>query len=181
MEDTTTLFPNLNHDSIINMYTSDATKFLTAQIDATSHDTLEIGNVVFGYMDQFSGNPQRGKELFVVFLNCFNPVLHPLQDYFSSYDTGQSVSGRNRTRRKTTWHTRKENLDCLSWPVWGLNLHQTQRCDDRVIKKLDSSATGTAILVADCCPFDVASNHYTSLCNASCDIASICAERTMGV
>ena len=48
VEDTTTLFPNLNHDSIISLYTRDATKFFTAHIDATSQDTWQKESAVIG-------------------------------------------------------------------------------------------------------------------------------------
>ena len=42
----------------------------------------------------------------------FNSVLRPFQDYFSSYETGQSVGGAKtgEPREKNTWHTRKQNL-----------------------------------------------------------------------
>ena len=52
---------------------------------------------------------------FFFFFFFFNSVLRPSQDYFSSYETGQSVGGRKReTPRKTTGHTRKQKVPyCL--------------------------------------------------------------------
>ena len=44
----------------------------------------------------------------------FYSVLPPFQDYFSSYETGQSVGGAKTggLRKKNTWNTRKQNLVC---------------------------------------------------------------------
>ena len=54
----------------------------------------------------------------------FNSVLRPFQDYFSSYETGQSVGGRKRENpRKTTWLTRKQNLACLTCGQGGAQTH----------------------------------------------------------
>ena len=54
-----------------------------------------------------------GISLFV-FLNS---VFRPFQDYFSSYETGQSAVGGAKTgepREKPPRHTRKQNLACLT-------------------------------------------------------------------
>ena len=51
---------------------------------------------------------------FFFFFFFLNSVLRPFQDFFSSYETGQSVGGRKQNQEKTTRHTRKENLACLS-------------------------------------------------------------------
>ena len=53
--------------------------------------------------------------IYLFFFVPFFSVKRPFQDYFSSYETGQSVNGaKKRTPRKTTWHTRKQNLACLT-------------------------------------------------------------------
>ena len=58
----------------------------------------------------------------------FSSVLHPFQDYFSSYETGQSVGGAKRThKKKYLAHPQAELGLSHMWSVWGLNLHQTQR------------------------------------------------------
>ena len=45
----------------------------------------------------------------------FYSVYRPCQDYFTHIETSQSVGGAKREyRRKTTWHTRKQNLACLT-------------------------------------------------------------------
>ena len=52
------------------------------------------------------------------FISAFflNLVLRPFQDYFSSYETGQSVGGRKRENpEKNTWHTRLSHM----WPERG--------------------------------------------------------------
>ena len=69
----------------------------------------------------------------------FNSVLRPFQDYFSLYETGQSVGGGKRENRenpekKHLAHPQAELGLSHMWPVRGSNPHQTQQ-DDRVIKK----------------------------------------------
>ena len=60
----------------------------------------------------------------------FNSVLHPFQDYFSSYETGQSGGGKKTgdSREKNTWHTHKTEVGLFHMlPARGSNPHQTQR------------------------------------------------------
>ena len=68
-------------------------------------------------------------------------VLHPFEDYFSSYETDQSVGGRKQENpeKKNSWQTRKQNFACLTWPVWGSNLHQTQRSDGKFLVSAEMS------------------------------------------
>ena len=59
----------------------------------------------------------------------FNSVLRPFQDYFSSYETGQSVGGRKREipEKKHLAHPQAEVGLSHMLPVRGSNPHQTQR------------------------------------------------------
>ena len=59
----------------------------------------------------------------------FNSVLRPFQDYFSSYETGQSVGGRKREdpEKNHLAHPQAELGLSHMWPVRGSNPHQTQR------------------------------------------------------
>ena len=54
----------------------------------------------------------------ISFLFFLNSVLQSFQDYFSSYEMGQSVggmkTGEQENPRKTTWHICKQNLACLT-------------------------------------------------------------------
>ena len=95
------------------------------------------------------------KELsrFWLFFFFFNSVLRPFQDYFSSYEMGQSVGGAKtgEPREKppgTVAHPQAELGLSHMWPEWGPNPHQAQRWDDRVLRNsaLNSSATGAAVL-----------------------------------
>ena len=74
-----------------------------------------------------------------VSLIFFYSVLRPFQDYFSSYETGQSVGGAKTGEppRKTTWHARKQNLACLTSAICGSNPHQTQGLDDQMFKHVN--------------------------------------------
>ena len=67
----------------------------------------------------------------------FNSVLRPVQDYFSSYETGQSVGRRKRENPEKNHlaHPQAELGLSHMWSVRGSNPHQTQWRDDRVIKK----------------------------------------------
>ena len=48
-------------------------------------------------------------------LNMAHPFLRPFQNYFSSYETGQSVGGaKTGEPREKTPDTRKQNLTCLT-------------------------------------------------------------------
>ena len=61
----------------------------------------------------------------VIFLNS---VLRPFQDYFRSYETGQSVGGRKREPEKNhVTHPQAELGLSHMWPVRGSNPRQTQR------------------------------------------------------
>ena len=55
----------------------------------------------------------------------FYSVLRPFQYYFSSYETGQLVGGAKTGEppRKNTWHTRKQNLACLTCSQSGARTH----------------------------------------------------------
>ena len=57
-----------------------------------------------------------------------NSVLRPFQDYFSSYETGQSVGGRKRENPEKNHLAHPQAELCLShmWPERGSNPHQTQ-------------------------------------------------------
>ena len=59
----------------------------------------------------------------------FNSVLRPFQDYFSSYETGQSVGGRKREdpEKNHLAHPQAELGLSHMWPERGSNPHQTQR------------------------------------------------------
>ena len=59
----------------------------------------------------------------------FNSVLRPFQDYFTSYETGQSVGGRKRENPEKNHlaHPQEELSLSHMWPVRGSNTHQTQR------------------------------------------------------
>ena len=58
----------------------------------------------------------------------FDSVLHPFQDYFTSYEMGQSVggvkTGEHREKNMPTWHTRKQYLASLTCaPLWASDLN----------------------------------------------------------
>ena len=59
----------------------------------------------------------------------FNSVLRPFQDYFSSYETGQSVGGRKREipEKKQLAHPQAEVGLSHMLPARDSNPHQTQR------------------------------------------------------
>ena len=69
-----------------------------------------------------------------------NSVLRPFQDYFSSYETGQSVGGRKRENpeKKHLAHPQAELGLSHIWPERGSNPHQTQRrsCNEEIAKVL---------------------------------------------
>ena len=64
--------------------------------------------------------------IFIYFF-FFNSVLPPFQDYFSSYETGQSVSGRKRENpeKKHLAHPQAELGLSHMCPVRGSHPHQT--------------------------------------------------------
>ena len=64
-----------------------------------------------------------------LFFFFFNLVLRPFQDYFSSYETGQSVGGRKREdpEKNHLAHPQAELGLSHMWPERGSNPHQTQR------------------------------------------------------
>ena len=66
---------------------------------------------------------------FIFLFIFFNSVLRPFKDYFSSYETGQSVGGRKRENpvKNRLAHPQVELGLSHMWPVRGWNLHQTQR------------------------------------------------------
>ena len=69
------------------------------------------------------------KIFYFLFLFFLNSVLAPFQNYFSSYETGQSVVGRKRENPEKNHLARPQAELGLShmWPVRGSNPHQTQR------------------------------------------------------
>ena len=64
------------------------------------------------------------KRFFFVYFN-----LHPFQDYFSSYETGQSVGGRKQENPEKYHlaHLQAELGLSHMWPMQGSNPHQTKR------------------------------------------------------
>ena len=68
----------------------------------------------------------RGMSVFRIFLNS---VLRPFQDYFSSYETGQSVGGRKRVNPEINHlaHPQVELGLSHMWPERGSNPYQTHR------------------------------------------------------
>ena len=55
-------------------------------------------------------NQEKGITLFTILKEgIFNSVLRPFEDYFSSYETGQSVGG---AKTGEPWLIRKQNLTC---------------------------------------------------------------------
>ena len=58
----------------------------------------------------------------------FNSVLRPFQDYFSSYETGQSVGGAKMEefQEKHLTHPQAELGLSHMWPERDSNPHQTQ-------------------------------------------------------
>ena len=59
----------------------------------------------------------------------FNSVLSPFQDYFSSFETGQSVGGQKQENPEKNHlaHPQAELGLSHMRPVRGSNPHQTQR------------------------------------------------------
>ena len=68
----------------------------------------------------------KGARFFFFF---FFSVLRPFQDYFSSYETGQSVGGRKQENPEKNHlaHPQAELGLSHMWPERGSNSHQTQR------------------------------------------------------
>ena len=65
--------------------------------------------------------------MFYLFI-FFNLVLRPFQDYFGSYETGQSVGGAKMNPEKNhLTHPQAELGLSHMWPERGSNPHQTQR------------------------------------------------------
>ena len=70
--------------------------------------------------------------MFLYLFYFMNSVLRPFQDYFSSYETDQSLGGRKRRKREDPdknhlAHPKKEFRFSHMWPERGSNPHQTQR------------------------------------------------------
>ena len=73
------------------------------------------------------------------------------RDYFSSYETGKSVKkGRGENPERTTWHTHKQNLVCVTCDCktgqLGSNLRRRVHC-----------------LGVGCCQSDIAFFNYSIL------------------
>ena len=83
----------------------------------------------------------------------------------SSYETGKSVTGgKGENPEKTTWHTHKHDLVCVT-------------CDCRLV-----NWAATYGEVIGCCQSDIACfNQFTSFYHMLCDVASIFAVRTFVV
>ena len=60
-----------------------------------------------------------------IFFFFFDSVKRSFQNYFSSYETGQSVGGAKMGEppQKNNWHTRKQNLACLTCAPCGARTH----------------------------------------------------------
>ena len=80
----------------------------------------------------------------------FNSVLRPFQDFFSSYETGQSVGGRKRMipEKKNTWHIRKQKLACLKCCQRGARTHTRHR--GQILICLIHSSTREAVSPEQC-------------------------------
>ena len=67
-----------------------------------------------------------GKQYFFAYIDS---VLRPFQDYFSSYETGQSVGGAKMgdPEKKHLTHPQAELGLSHMWPERGSNPHQSQR------------------------------------------------------
>ena len=105
-------------------------------------------------------------QILISFLYNFRPV----QDYFSSYETDKSVTSWGGTRfgiypEKTTWHTHKQNLVCVS-PVIVRLINWAATYDEVFIVLV--MVVGKAILLFSISPF------YHMLCG----VASIFAVKT---
>ena len=66
---------------------------------------------------------------------CFNSVLHPFQNYFSSYETNQSVGRRKRENPEKNHlvHLLAELGLSHMWPVPGSSPHQRTRHSGEMI------------------------------------------------
>ena len=82
--------------------------------------------------------------------------FRPVHDYFSSYETGKSVTGgKGENSEKTTLHTHKQNLFCVT-------------CDCKT-DQLGSNLGRRVCLGVGCCQSDiaalkVASIHFITCC-----------------
>ena len=79
-------------------------------------------------INNMSSNARKRSSGFFLFV-FFNSVLHAFQDYFSSYETGQSVGGRKREDPKKNHlaHPQAELGLSHMWSERGSNPHQTQQ------------------------------------------------------
>ena len=78
-------------------------------------------------------------------MNYYNSVLRPFQDYFSSYETGQSVGGRKREdpEKNHLAHPQASNelfLSCKTLNCMSLYLY----CITGVKREPDFSLSGLA-------------------------------------
>ena len=92
---------------------------MTLQVTKTTNVVLQIGTAKLCNNPLITTNGQI----------LFNSVLCPFQDYFSSYETGQSVGGRKREipEKKHLAHPQAEVGLSHMLPARGSNPHQTQR------------------------------------------------------
>ena len=89
-----------------------------------------IFSMLYLHMQYFMLIGRKSKIIIVFVLFFFNLGLRPFQaDYFSSFETGQSVGGRKREapEKKHLAHPQAELGLSHMWPVRGSNPHQTQR------------------------------------------------------
>ena len=98
--------------------------------------------------------------------------FRPVQDYFSSYETGKSVTGgKGENPEKTNLHTQKQNLvyvtrDCKTDQL-GNNLRRRVHC------------LGVGSCQNDIVALKVVLIHFIRCCVMSCDVASIFVVRTL--
>ena len=78
---------------------------------------------MYFYWLSFHAHQNRNKQTDTTsFLGFF---LHPFQDYFSSYEMGQSIGGAKTGEpwETNTWHTRKQNMVFLTCGQSGARTH----------------------------------------------------------
>ena len=128
------LYTQLEHDSIIlqeQHHLLQVFGFFIIMLSFKQHSSfLSSRAVPTAVFDKLSTSTINSITVFFVFFFCFffNSVLRPFQDYFSSYETGQSVGGRKRENPEKNHlaHPQAELGLSHMWPVRGSNPHQTQ-------------------------------------------------------
>ena len=86
-------------------------------------------------------------------IRFYTIMFRPVQNYFSSHETDKSVTrggGGEENPEKTTWHTHKQNLVCV-----------TRDCKT---DQLDSNLRRSVHCLGDgCCQCDIAFFNYSIL------------------